>query len=122
MSVLARYTTSNMASLFEDLYRLTETPKYFYNSRSRFNKVDGKSGKLEVELAGYTHSEIEVYTEESFLHISAKKEDGSRKYHNSWSISDNEKIDGVKYENGLLTVELSLVEPEKPKRTTYKIT
>lgn len=122
MSLLTKYPTSNFALLLEDMYNLASPPKSPYSSRSKFIKLNETKGKLEVELAGYNTSEIEVYNEENILYVTANKKDGSRKYSHSWSISNEEKVDLVKYENGLLSIEISVIEPEKPKRTFYKIT
>lgn len=122
MSLLTKYTTSSMASLLDDIYNLSSFPKPRTSLRSRFIPSTDTQGRLEVELAGYESNEIEVYTEDTSLVVSAKKADGSRKYHHSWYLAENERVDKVSYKNGLLEVEISVIQPESSKKKVYKIT
>lgn len=120
MSLLSKYTTSDMFTLLNQIYK-TDWVNPIYNGKSKFVSVDNKTGKLEVELAGYASDEIKVYTEENKLVVSAKKSDNSRKYYYHWLIEENEQVGEVTYENGLLTIQIKLVEPESPKRKFYQI-
>jgi molecular chaperone IbpA len=124
MTLFSRYTTSNLVSLLDEIYhsdKLVSSP--FYASNSRFVPVSENLGKLEVELAGYAKDEIQVYTEKDILYVKASKSENSlaRKYYRSWSIAENERIGSIKYENGLLTVEILKIIPEELKRKNYQI-
>ena len=124
MTLFSRYTTSNLATLLDEIYRsdkFISTP--FYTSNSRFVSVNDNLGKLEVELAGYTKEEISVYTESNVLYVNANKsqDKSSRKYYRSWNIAENERIGTIKYENGLLVIEILKVIPEQEKRKSYQI-
>jgi len=124
MALLSRYTTSNLVSLLDEIYRSDKfISNPFYTSNSRFVPVSDNIGKLEVELAGYTKEEISVYTESDVLYVNATKfqDKASRKYYRSWNISENERIGVIKYENGLLSIEILKVIPEKEKRRNYQI-
>ena len=124
MTLFSRYTTSNLATLLDEIYhsdKFISTP--FYTSNSRFVSVNDNLGKLEVELAGYTKEEISVHTESNVLYVNAKKsqDKSSRKYYRSWNIAENERIGTIKYENGLLVIEILKVIPEQEKRKSYQI-
>jgi HSP20 family molecular chaperone IbpA len=124
MALISRYTTSNLVNLLDEIYRsdkFISTP--FYTSNSRFVSVSENLGKLEVELAGYSKDEIEVYTEKDFLYVKASKSEDSsaRKYYRSWPIAENERIGVTKYENGLLSIEILKIVPEQQRRKNYKI-
>jgi molecular chaperone IbpA len=124
MTLFSRYTTSNLVSLLDEIYRADKfisTP--FYTSNSRFVAVNDNLGRLEIELAGYAKEEISVYTESDVLYVNAKKsqDKSSRKYYRSWNIAENERIGEIKYENGLLTIEILKVTPEQEKRKDYQI-
>jgi molecular chaperone IbpA len=123
MSLLSRYTTANFASFLDEIYADRFISSSLYKSNSRFVSVNNEKGILEVELAGYSKDEIEVYTKEDCLYVKAKKKDGesSRSYYRAWSLAKDEVIGQVKYVNGLLTVEISKVIPEQQKRKDYSI-
>ena len=124
MSLLRRYTTSNLSSLMNDIWNLTPidySPRYY--RQDRWISESDTSGRLEVELPGYSKDLIEVYTENNSVFISAKKsiDTTTNKYFRSWSLGPYERVGAVKYENGLLSVEISKVVPEEHKRQTHKI-
>jgi len=124
MTLFSRYTTSNLVSLLDEIYhsdKFISSP--LYTSNTRFVTVNDNLGRLEIELAGYTKEEISVYTENDILYVSAYKsqDKSSRKYYRSWNIVDNEKIGTIKYENGLLTIEVLKVIPDQKKFKKYQI-
>jgi len=123
MTLFSRYTTLNLVNLLDEIYRSDKFASSPVYSNSRFVSVSENLGKLEVELAGYSKDEIQVYTEKDILYVKASKsEDNSaRKYYRSWSIAENERIGTIKYVNGLLTVEILKVIPEELKRKNYQI-
>ena len=124
MTLFSRYTTSNLISLLDEIYRSEKfVPSSLYQSNSRFIQVNENLGRLEIELAGFSKDEIEIYTERDVLYVKATKssDELARKYHRSWSVSENERIGSIKYENGLLTVEILKIIPEEQKRKNYQI-
>ncbi len=124
MTLLSRYTTSNLVNLLDEIYNNSyiERNPYFYH-RARTIPLNDNQVRLEIELAGYTRDQIEVYTERNSLYVLAKseKDSSSRHYHRSWSIAENERINSVKYENGLLMVIIDKVVPEEHLRKNYQI-
>lgn len=129
MSLLSRYINSSFL-VDDDFYSTARSllrpfTSYYYpsSSRSRVVKLSDDRVKIEVELAGYKKEQIEVYEEDGYLVVTAKDESdsSSRKYSDSWILTEGSKVDKVKFENGLLTVEVSKVVPSKPPRTKYQI-
>lgn len=126
MSLLARYgfPISLISSTLDDFYPSTlDKIDRIYRRASQFVPVDDQTIQLEVELPGYRKDEIEVYTEKNRLVVSAKaKSDRSnRSYHYSWSVHEYEKIEKVRYENGMLLIDITKILPEDQKRKTYRI-
>lgn len=125
MALLSRYT---LPSLFDDdFYHIARSffpVNYSSYGRARYRNISNDKTHLEVELAGYRKDQIEVYAEDGYLVISAKGEadDSTRSYKNSWVMDESAKVDKVRYDNGLLVVEMSRVVPPKPPRTTFDIT
>lgn len=86
---------------------------------------------LEIALAGFRREDIEVVTERNVLTVSAKRDTDSREYSyrglafrsfaKNWQLSDDTIVDGVKYEDGLLTVTLRKVLPEAQQRKVLDI-
>jgi HSP20 family molecular chaperone IbpA len=119
MPLLSRFNTINLTQFLDELYASSTTS--WYEPKSKFIRTDDTHGKLEIELPGYSRSEIQVYVEDNILTISAKNADESRKYSNSWTIGENKKVDSVKYEAGLLLINIITILPETPKRVLFKI-
>ena len=94
-------------------------------------QVNNHESKLEIALAGFKKDELKVYTEFGKLYIEGKKEeskiDGTfvhqglakRSFERVWTITDDTKIGSVKFENGLLTVELNKIVPEHHARKDW---
>lgn len=125
--LLSRYLSSNLVD--DEFYTRASsflrqfTSSYYPSSRSRVRSVSDNKIQIEVELAGYTRENIEVYEENGYLIVSAKddSESAPKLYSNSWLLYDEFKVDKVKYLNGLLTVDVIKTIPPTPPRTTYKI-
>ena len=76
-------------------------------------------------------NELQVYTEFGKLYVQGTKEeskvDGSfvhkglaqRSFKRVWTISDDTKVGSVKFEDGLLTVQLNKIVPEHHARKEY---
>ena len=87
---------------------------------------------LEIALAGWSREDIEVVTERNVLTVSARREGSDeraythkgiscRSFSRNWQLSDDTVVDGVRYENGLLTITLKRVLPEAQKRRVLDI-
>lgn len=96
-------------------------------------KHDSSNFSIEVALAGFTRDEIEVSTEQNILKVASKspKQDSERTYLHkgvskrsftrSWQLAEDVKVKDVKYEDGLLAIDLERIVPDHQKRTVYNI-
>lgn len=123
MTLLSRYTTSSLVNLLDEIYRFDGYSPLPHSSRSKIISVKDDLYQLEVELPGYSRNQIQVYTERNVLYVKAErnKETSNRSFYRSWSLSQDERIGKVRYENGLLTVEILKVVPDEHKRRDYNI-
>ena len=85
---------------------------------------------MEVALAGFKKDNIKVFTQEGKLTIEGKKEDGvahdyvhkglaQRAFTRTWALPEELKIDNVKFEDGLLLVEIKKVLPDSQQRKDW---
>lgn len=128
MSLLAHYNSpvDIMSTFLDDFYTVRRNiyPSRFVNQkRAKFVPINDKLTNLEIELPGYKKDQIQVYSENGSLVVSAKNdsEHSQRSYNYSFLIEDNQKIDRIKYESGILTVEIVKIVPDGHKRINYKI-
>ena len=82
-------------------------------------------------MAGFKKDELKVYTEFGKLHVQGKKEESKdvgefihkglaqRSFERVWTVTDDTKVGSVKFEDGLLTVELNKIVPEHHARKEY---
>ena len=94
-------------------------------------QLNNHESKLEIALAGFKKDELQVYTEFGKLYVKGKKEesevDGTfvhkglaqRNFERVWTVSDDTKVGSVKFEDGLLTVELKKIVPKHHSRKEY---
>lgn len=118
-----------MEDYFDRLFNIHETSSNYppYNLVS----VNDIESRLEVALAGFKKKEVFVYTQDGKLFIEGKKEDketetkyvhkglGKRSFTRSWTLSDDTEVRSVDFEDGLLTVSLGKIVPEKHKRKDW---
>ena len=142
MTNLARYHAANLLDLFD---KITKNSIGMYDYLNRFWDMDTTSNyppynliqvnnvlsRLELALAGFKQQEVKVYTEFGKLYVEGQKEDketdgeflhkglAQRSFQRVWTISDDTKVGSVKFEDGLLTVELGKVVPEHHSRKDY---
>ena len=142
MTNLARYHAANLPDLFD---KITKNSIGMDDYLNRFLDMDTTSNyppynliqvnnvlsRLELALAGFKQQEVKVYTEFGKLYVEGEKEvketDGEflhkglaqRSFQRVWTISDDTKVGSVKFEDGLLTVELGKVVPEHHSRKEY---
>ena len=142
MTNLARYHAANLPELFEKITRnsigMDDYLNRFWDMDTTSNyppynliQVNNVLSRLELALAGFKKQEIKVYTEFGKLYVEGEKEvketDGEflhkglaqRSFQRVWTISDDTKVGSVKFEDGLLTVELGKVVPEHHSRKEY---
>jgi molecular chaperone IbpA len=96
-------------------------------------KHDSSNFTIEVALAGFKREEIEVSTEQNILRVASKVEDrdttrtylhkglSKRSFNRSWQLSEDVRVQEVRFEDGLLTIDLEKIIPEHQKKTTYNI-
>lgn len=96
-------------------------------------KHDSSNFTIEVALAGFKREEIEVSTEQNILRVASKNEDkdttrnylhkglSKRSFTRAWQLSEDVRVRDVRFEDGLLTIDLEKIIPEHQKRTVYDI-
>ena len=143
MNALQRYHAANLPDLVDKIAKnsigLDDYFDRFFNSdfpQSNYPpynliQLNNHESKLEIALAGFKKDEIKVYTEFGKLYVEGSKEeskvDGSfihqglaqRSFQRVWTISDDTKIGSVKFEDGLLTVQLNKIVPEHHAKKEY---
>ena len=143
MNALQRYHAANLPDLVDKIAKnsigLDDYFDNFFNSdfpQSNYPpynliQVNNHESKLEIALAGFKKDQLKVFTEFGKLYVEGSKEeskvDGTfihqglaqRNFQRVWTISDDTKIGSVKFEDGLLTVQLNKIVPEHHAKTEY---
>ena len=147
MTGLRKFTTKDLNAVvdaaqkysvgFDDLfYRLHSYGMGSVNeSYPPYNIVEESNVKwrIEVALAGWAREEIEVSTESNVLLVrsvasKAKGEEeymhrgiSTRTFARGFNLSDDVEVGDVKFNNGLLTIELKRIIPDHQKLKVYDI-
>ena len=142
MTNLATYHTANLPELMKVIRQngigMDQYLDRFFNESPQSNyppynliQVNNHESKLEIALAGFKKDELKVYTEFGKLYVEGRKEeskvDGTfihkglaqRNFERVWTITDDTEIGSVKFEDGLLTVELNKIVPEHHARKDW---
>ena len=140
MNALQRYHAANLPELIEKINRnsigLDDQFDRFFNEVTTnyppYNliSVNNHESRLEIALAGFKKKEVNVYTEYGKLIVKGDKEEkekenythrglAQRSFTRSWALSDDTKVEEVKFEDGLLTIKLGKVVPEHHARKEY---
>ena len=143
MNALQRYHAANLPELMEKINKNSiGLDDYFNNFFSSdfpqsnyppYNliQLNNHESKLEIALAGFKKDELQVYTEFGKLYVKGKKEESEvdgefvhkglaqRSFERVWTVSDDTKVGSVKFEDGLLTVELNKIVPDHHARKEY---
>ena len=143
MNTLARYHAANLPELMDKISKhgigMDDYLDRFFSSdfpQSNYPpynlvQLNNHESKLEIALAGFKKDEVKVYTEFGKLYVEGRKEeskdDGTfvhkglaqRDFQRVWTITDDTEIGSVKFEDGLLTVELKKIVPEHHARKDY---
>lgn len=112
--------------------RLSEIEEAFSNypphNHLELNSIEER---LEFGLAGFKKEDIRVYTEHGKLFVEANKEDketdvryihrglAQRSFKKTWALADDTEVKEVRFEDGLLTIDLTKVIPEHHNRRDY---
>ena len=142
MNTLARYHAANLPELFDKITRnsigMDDYLNRFWEDTTTSNyppynliQLNNHESKLEIALAGFKKDELQVYTEFGKLYVKGRKEeseeDGTfvhkglaqRSFERVWTVTDDTKVGSVKFEDGLLVVELNKIVPEHHARKEY---
>ena len=142
MTNLAQYHTANLPELMKIIRQngigMDDYLDRFFNESPQSNyppynliQVNNHESTLEIALAGFKKDELKVYTEFGKLYVEGKKETSQkngefihqglaqRSFQRVWTITDDTKIGSVKFEDGLLTVQLNKIVPEHHSRKEY---
>ena len=143
MNALQRYHAANLPDLMEKINKnsigLDDYFNNFFNSdfpQSNYPpynliQLNNHESKLEIALAGFKKDELKVYTEFGKLYVEGKKEESEdvgefvhkglaqRSFQRVWTVTDDTKVGSVKFEDGLLSVELNKIVPEHHARKEY---
>ena len=143
MTNLTRYTTADLPTLldritrnsigmdeyFDRLFKVHETTTNYppYN----LVQVNNVESRLEIALAGFKKSEVNVFTEYGKLFVEGQKEDketdteyvhkglAQRSFKRVWTIADDTEVKDVIFEDGLLTIQLRKIVPQHHQRKDY---
>ena len=142
MTNLARYHAANLPDLFDKITKnsigMDDYLNRFWDMDTTSNyppynliQVNNVLSRLELALAGFKQQEVKVYTEFGKLYVEGVKEDketdgeylhkglASRSFNRVWTITDDTEIRSVRFDDGLLVVELGKVVPEHHARKDY---
>ena len=142
MGNLQRYTASDLPALFDRISKnsigMHDYLDRVFDFQEQSNyppynliQLNNHESKLEIALAGFKKDELKVYTEFGKLYVEGKKEEpevdgefvykglAQRSFERVWTVSDDTKVGSVKFEDGLLTIELNKIVPEHHARKEY---
>jgi len=143
MNRLIRYSAADMPELMDKIVKysigaedwfdrvgaLHETTKNY----PPYNVIHESNVKtvVEIALAGFKKAEVFVYTEHGKLFVEGQKEDketdvnyshkgiAQRSFTRSWTLTEDWRVDGVEFEDGLLSIALQKVVPEHFQRQDF---
>ena len=143
MTNLATYHSANLPELMKVIRQngigMDDYLDRFFNAPPQTSnyppynliQLNNHESKLEIALAGFKKNEIKVYTEFGKLYVQGKKEESEnvgefvhkglaqRSFERVWTVTDDTKVGSVKFEDGLLTVQLNKIVPEHHSRKEY---
>ena len=142
MTNLQRFHAANLPELIEKINRnsigMDDYLNRFWEDTTTSNyppynliQLNNHESKLEIALAGFKKNEIKVYTEFGKLYVQGKKEESKdvgefvhkglaqRSFERVWTVTDDTKVGSVKFEDGLLSVELKKIVPDHHARQDY---
>ena len=121
--------TIGFDKIFERFDALTHSDGF-----PKYNIIQEDDGKylVEVALAGYDRSELEVWTQENVLQVGTVKSFADdkaylhkgiarRAFTRTWQLGDDLKVVKTKYMNGILSIYLEKFIPDDKKKKTFEI-
>ena len=142
MGTLARYHAENLPALLDKISKnsigMDDYLNRFWDLDTSSNyppynivQVNNVESRLEIALAGFKKKEVKVYTEFGKLYVEGKKEESEnvgefvhkglaqRPFTRVWSLTDDTEIRDVRFNDGLLVVELGKIVPDHHARKDY---
>ena len=142
MTNLATYHTANLPELMKVIRQngigMDDYLDRFFNAPTQTSNyppynlvsINNVESRLEIALAGFKKKEVKVYTEYGKLVVEGKKEEkedveyqykglSNRSFNRVWTISDDTEVRDVKFQDGLLTINLGKIVPEPHARKEY---
>ena len=143
MNALQRYHSANLPELLERIQKngigMDDYLDRFFNSdypQSNYPpynliELNNHESRLEIALAGFKKDQLRVFTEFGKLSVEGTKEESEnngsfvhkglakRSFKRVWTVSDDTKVGSVKFEDGLLTVDLNKIVPEHHSRKDF---
>ena len=142
MGTLSRYHAENLPALLDKISKnsigMDDYINRFWDLDTTSNyppynivQVNNVESRLEIALAGFKKNEVKVYTEFGKLYVEGKKEESEtvgefvhkglaqRSFTRVWTLSDDTEIRDVRFNDGLLVVEIGKVVPEHHARKEY---
>ena len=145
MGNLVRYRSADLPELMDKVMRNSigindDYLDRFFNVSHTSNyppfnliQVNNVESRLEVALAGFKKDDIKVYTEYGKLFVEGKQEDketdgefvhkglAQRSFERQWTLADDTEVRSVSFRDGLLTVDLAKIVPEKHARKEFNL-
>ena len=147
MTNLSRYRASDLPELFDKItkHSLGFNDQYFdrffnvdvpHSNYPPYNLVtiNNVESRLEIALAGFKSADVNVYTEYGKLVVEGKKDTkegeeveyfhqglAQRSFTKQWTLTDDTEVRNVKFEDGLLTIELGKIVPEHHARKDWSL-
>ena len=143
MNALQRYHSANLPELLERIQKngigMDDYLDRFFNSdypQSNYPpynliELNNHESGLEIALAGFKKDQLRVFTEFGKLSVEGTKEESEnngsfvhkglaqRSFKRVWTVSDDTKVGSVKFEDGLLSIELKKIVPDHHARKDY---
>ena len=142
MGTLSRYHAENLPALLDKISKnsigMDDYLNRFWDLDTTSNyppynivQVNNVESRLEIALAGFKKNEVKVYTEFGKLYVEGKKEESKdvgefvhkglaqRSFTRIWSLTDDTEIRDVRFNDGLLVVELGKIVPDHHARKDY---
>ena len=94
-------------------------------------KLDAENYEIQIALAGFSKSELDISVEDGNLVVSGQQEKSDdeflhkgiaeRNFKRTWALADDVKVTGSKLKDGVLTISLVHEIPEEKKPTSIEI-
>jgi molecular chaperone IbpA len=127
--------TKEFETIINSIMFPTPRARAFVNSGTSYPpynivRLDEENTVLEMALAGFKESELDIVVEDGNLRISARKEEisegtqyiykgiGTRAFEKVFTLASNARVDSADFTDGILSIRVSYEIPEekKPKK------